>query len=82
MRPRPMMPTVLCERPWPHIHRGFHEVQPPLQGGGGGGGGVARALGKDEGCCTDPTFPGRGCGPRDRPHPSVKDGGDLWGHRI
>lgn len=37
MRPRPTMPTVLCERPWPHIHRGFHEVQPPLQGGRGAG---------------------------------------------
>ena len=33
-------------------------------------------MGKDEGCCTDPTLPGKGCGPRDRPHPSVKDGGD------
>ena len=39
-------------------------------------------MGKDEGYCTDPTFPSRGCGPRDRPHPSVKDEGDHWGHRI
>lgn len=25
-----MMPTVLSDRPYPHIHRGFHVVQPPL----------------------------------------------------
>lgn len=31
MRPSPMTPTVLPERPYPHNQRGFHELQPPLE---------------------------------------------------
>lgn len=30
MRPSPMTPTVLPDKPYPHSQRGFHELQPPL----------------------------------------------------